>query len=345
MKLGIKKLSETSKKKLIIALLLLLFFVLIPVSIFAFNHSKDLTSDASDSISMVYEAEKGKLSGNVVKVSDSNASRNSYIRFGSMTTSPSSTNTNVILPTQSPTSAAASPSPSPSMPPSTGSFPAEVINLTNWKQTLPIGNSESPTEIKQPALATYKLAPWFIVNPAGGVRFRAPVSAVTTSGSNYPRSELREMTNNGTVNANWSSTSGTHTMFIDQSITAIPQGKKHIVAGQIHDSKDDVIVIRLEDKKLFIDIAGNDGPVLNANYALGTRFTVKFEASGGLTKIYYNGSSIPSYTLSKSYSNSYFKAGAYTQSNCTTELDKGVTPCLDSNYGEVIIYDLKVTHQ
>ena len=130
-------------------------------------------------------------------------------------------------------------------------------------------------------------------------------------------------------------------MTIEEAIIAVPKTKKHVVAGQIHDSSDDVIVIRLEDKKLFVDIGGTDGPTLDANYTLGKKFTVKFEATGGKTNIYYNGSTTPAHTLSKSYSGAYFKAGAYTQSNCST--DPG--DCSANNYGEVIIYNLQVTHQ
>jgi hypothetical protein len=246
-----------------------------------------------------------------------------------ITTSPTTTTvTSTTAPTQSGTQ-----------------YPAQILNLTNWKETLPIGPSENPTEIKQPALATFKSDPWFIVSPGGqGVRFRAPVSGVTTDGSTYPRSELREMTNNGQSNASWSTSSGTHTMTIDQAITALPQGKKHVVAGQIHDSKDDVIVIRLEEKKLFVDIGGDDGATLTSNYVLGTRFTVKFEVKDGKTSIYYNGSSTPAETITKPYSGAYFKAGAYTQSNCSTEKSNGNAPCSNTNYGEVVIYDLKVTH-
>lgn len=226
----------------------------------------------------------------------------------------------------------------------TSTLPSQVLNLTNWKLQLPTGSEGSVTEIKQPALASYQIDPWYVINSTrDGVRFRAPVNGVTTSGSNYPRSELREMTNNGSTNASWTSGSGTHTMFLDQAFTAVPQTKKHVVAGQIHDSSDDVIVIRLEYPKLFIDINGSDGPTLDANYTLGKRFTVKFEASGNQTKIYYNGSTTPAYTLSKSYSGAYFKAGAYTQSNCSTEGTSSL--CNANNYGEVVVYQAIVTHQ
>lgn len=222
-------------------------------------------------------------------------------------------------------------------------YPAQILNLTNWKQTLPIGSSGSPTEIKQPALATYVHDTYFKPNSScTGVRFRAPTNGVTTSGSSYPRSELREMTNNGSSNASWSTTSGVHTMFIDQAITAVPTGKKHIVTGQIHDANDDVIVIRLEYPKLFIDHNGNDGPVLTTNYVLGTRFTIKMVASNGSVKVYYNGTLADTYPIS--VVGNYFKAGAYTQSNCTTETQKGAT-CSDNNFGEVEIFNVWTTHE
>lgn len=219
-------------------------------------------------------------------------------------------------------------------------YPADVLNLTNWKQTLPTGASEKPTEIKNDQLKQFANNPYFQINSAGNaVQFRAPVNGVTTSGSGYPRSELREMTRDGKENASWSTTSGKHVMYIDQAITAVPKDKKHVVAGQIHDAKDDVIVIRLENTKLFVDINGKPGPMLDENYELGKRFTVKFEAGDGVINVYYNGSEKPVYTLKKKGDGNYFKAGAYTQSNCSKE-----SICEDNNYGEVMIYDLKLAH-
>lgn len=225
-----------------------------------------------------------------------------------------------------------------------GSLPANVLNLTNWKITLPIDGSDSGSdadEIKQPQLATYSIDPYFKNNSDNtGVIFRAHTGGATTSGSGYPRSELREMTNNGATNASWSSGSGTHTMEIDQAITHLPVVKKHIVAGQIHDGGDDVIVFRLEGTKLFIDINGDDGPTLNANYVLGTRFKVKFVVSNNQTKCYYN--DVLMYTHNQSYSGAYFKAGAYTQSSCTGTPGPSES-C--SAYGEVVIYNVTVSHQ
>jgi hypothetical protein len=128
-------------------------------------------------------------------------------------------------------------------------------------------------------------------------------------------------------------------MTIEQAITAVPDQKKHVVAGQVHDSEDDVIVIRLEYPKLFVDINGKEGPVLDDNYTLGERFKVKFVAENGEIKIYYNESANPVHTLKIKTDGCYFKAGAYAQSNCSKEKN-----CSEGNYGEVVIYDLKVTH-
>jgi Alginate lyase/F5/8 type C domain len=223
---------------------------------------------------------------------------------------------------------------------STGcAYPANVLNLTNWYLGLPIGADEDPTDITQPRLATYSIDPWFVKTAdCTGVRFRAAVNGVTTSGSNYPRSELREMTDSGTTKAAWSNTSGTHTMVIRQAITALPNTKPHVVAGQIHDGSDDVTVFRLEGSSLYI--TNGDTPhhkLVTSNYTPGTEFEAKFVASGGQVKAYYNG--VLQTTISKSFSGAYFKAGAYTQANCTNS-----SPCSTTNYGEVVIRGLTVTH-
>jgi len=219
---------------------------------------------------------------------------------------------------------------------------SRILNLTNWKLTLPTGSSEKPTEIKQPELNTFEADAWFIsVSSPSGVRFRAPVNGVTTGGSNYPRSELREMTDSGSANASWSSTSGTHTMTIDQAIAAVPSKKKHIVAGQIHDKNNDVIVIRLEDNNLYVNVDGDNKHTLDSSYTLGKRFSIRFVVKDGETEVYYNGGTT-AFTLNKDYSGAYFKAGAYTQSNCSREESAN---CNDGNFGEVIIYNLSVTHQ
>ena len=222
--------------------------------------------------------------------------------------------------------------------------PSAVIDLTDWKLNIPVaGRNGFSKEIVQPELNTYA-DDYFHVNAAGdAVVFRAHANGVTTKGSTYPRSELREMQNGGADKASWSIASGggTHTMLITQAVTHLPTQKPHVVVGQIHDADDDVIVFRLENKKLFIDHNGTAGPVLTSNYQLGTKFTVKFVAGGGAVRCYYNGVYVESYPSTAT--GCYFKAGMYTQSKTT---EKGGREDKDdaNAYGEVEVFNVMVSH-
>ncbi|NUP13922.1 MAG: polysaccharide lyase family 7 protein [Polyangiaceae bacterium] len=221
------------------------------------------------------------------------------------------------------------------------SLPAELLDLSNWKLTLPISEAgdESPLEIKQPDLATYSVDPYFHLDAAkDGVIFQAHAGGATTSNSGYPRSELREMTSRGADLASWSTTSGTHTLVVTQAITHLPAAKPHVVAGQIHDDSDDVVMIRLEDEYLFVEGGGDDLGELDPNYVLGTPFAIKLVAADGVIQVYYNDLTTPKVEVEADASGCYFKAGVYTQSNTST----GDEP---SAYGEVVVYDLSVVHQ
>jgi hypothetical protein len=217
-----------------------------------------------------------------------------------------------------------------------------VLDLTGWKLTLPVDDAGEPAgrpaEVTQPRLATFRLDPVFTLQ-GEGVRFRARTDGVTTPGSSYPRTELREMSPDGARLAAWSTESGRHTMVVEEAITALPATKRHVVAGQIHDGEDDALTVRLESSRLFVDHNGVDGATLTRGYVLGTRFAVRIEASGGAIRVFYNGSETPADTLERRGGGMYFKAGVYTQSNCQREASCGA-----QNAGEVVIYRLQVTH-
>jgi hypothetical protein len=212
-----------------------------------------------------------------------------------------------------------------------------VLDLTNWKLQLPTGQDGNVDEVKQPELATYRNDPWFLPTPdCTGVRFRAAVDGVTTSGSNYPRSELREM--NGSDEAGWDTTSGTHTMAIDEAVTALPTGRPEIVVGQLHGASRYLVFVRLEGTDLYVSADGDSHyHLITDHYQLGTRFQVKFQVSGGQVNVYYDGTQEAS--VPEQDSGAYFKAGAYTQANCDN-----ADPCSDGNYGEAVIYGLQVSH-
>ncbi|WP_371600391.1 polysaccharide lyase family 7 protein [Streptomyces sp. NBC_00564] len=219
--------------------------------------------------------------------------------------------------------------------------PAAAIGLsTAWKLQLPTPTSSgSPVEIKQPALKTYNNAPWFTTtSDCKAILLRAAVNGATTSNTGYPRSELREMTADGSATKSWPSTSGTHTMVVDQAITHLPKTKPHVMAGQIHDSDSDVTSFRLEGTSLYITSYNTTHyKLVTSNYQLGTRFQGKFVAHDGKVDVYYNGTLRA--TVAAAFGSGYFKAGDYTQANCNNS-----SPCDNSNYGEVALYKVTVTH-
>jgi hypothetical protein len=216
------------------------------------------------------------------------------------------------------------------------SRPGRILELAQWKLTLPVGAIGRPTEILDPRLRSYASAYFGVGRACNAVAFRAPVNGVTTVDSQNPRSELREMAGGGKP-AGWSSTSGTHTMTLTEAFTRLPDGNPQVVGGQIHDADEDISVFRLEGTSLYVT-NGDDShyQLVTRNYALGTPFEAKFVVGGGVIRAYVDGRLVA--TIEKTFSGAYFKAGAYTQANCGD-----ASPCDSDNYGEVLIYALKVT--
>lgn len=214
--------------------------------------------------------------------------------------------------------------------------PGTVLDLTRWKLTLPVGN---PTEVTGTALASFVDPQWFTATTAGdAVRFRAPVNGVTTSGSGYPRSELREMNLDGS-NASWSAASGAHTLTVVEAFTHLPNGKPHVVGAQIHDSSNDITVFRLEGTNLYVTNGNNTHyKLVTDSYVLGTRFEAKFVVWSGQARAYYNGVLQTTIAVPK-LTGAYFKTGVYTQANCGNS-----SPCSSDNYGETTIYHVTVSH-
>ncbi|MCX6047753.1 MAG: polysaccharide lyase family 7 protein [Chloroflexi bacterium] len=236
-------------------------------------------------------------------------------------------------------------------------YPMDLIASQGWYITLPTKIRATPDTVNvggSPDLMTYT-DEWFRLNETkDGVVFKARTDGAHTTNSSNPRSELREMSNDGKNQAAWSSTSGTHAMELEQTVNVLPIGSKPVVVvGQIHDANDDVSVFRLEgntsgDRNIgslwITDGDSAHGYLLTNSYRLGTKFRVGFNVSGGKIAYTYNGQPVAGYTQSKSFSGAYFKAGSYNQSggNCT-KLTSG-PDAGKCDYAEVTIYRVQVCH-
>ena len=216
--------------------------------------------------------------------------------------------------------------------------PAKVLDLSQWKLTIPIDNDADgrADEVSQSQLPSFHDPRYFFVHDSAVV-FRCPCDGATTKGSQYPRCELREMsgTGKGTLAAWHTNDMGVHRMTAKMAITQTPVVKKHVVCAQIHDANDDVLMVRLEGKKLFIERNSEMAVVLTPNYQLGTPFELKIEAGDGRIRVWHNAE--PKLDWKVARQNCYFKAGCYTQSN--TDKGDAAEAC-----GVVAIYHLRVEH-
>ena len=219
--------------------------------------------------------------------------------------------------------------------------PAGIFDLASWKVTLPIGGKGKPPELAGADLLAYS-SDWLCLPTGGGMQFRAPVNGVTTSGSGYPRSELRELNSDGSL-ASWSTSKGAHHLVADLAVTRLPNprsdgGNAAVVCAQVHDDSDDITVFRVEAGKVWVTEGNNTHYALaDGNYVPGTRFEAQFVAYQDVITAYYNGQ--PVADIPGKHSKLYFKTGAYVQANA-----KNSQPADSSNYGETIVYGVAVAH-
>jgi Alginate lyase len=205
--------------------------------------------------------------------------------------------------------------------------PSQVIDLSNWKINLPTGNMQ----ISQPQLSGFYNPAFEVVE---AVQFTALCGGQPQPGSNYPRSELREMNPDGS-NASWSPVTGTHVMELTERITHLPVVKPQLVCAQIHNDTDYLILVELSGQTLYVRYQDSVAGVLDNNYKLGTFFDLKVQASLGYVDVFYNGVRMVHYPLNAP--GCYFKAGCYVQSNVSTG-------DLATAFGQVEISHLAVSH-
>ncbi len=216
----------------------------------------------------------------------------------------------------------------------------DVINLSIWKLTIPMDDNGDGVadEVTMPVLRLFEDPDFFFLSDnEESVIFRAKCGGPTTKNSKYPRSELREMKKGGTTKTSWGTNDGkVHNLTISAAINAVPDKKKHVVCAQIHDAEDDLLMVRLEGKKLFIERNKLEPVMLDDDYQLGTFFNLMIIADNGRIRALYERKQVMEWEVDRD--GLYFKVGCYTQSNT----EKGDKP---ESYGETAFKSVFVTHR
>jgi mannuronan 5-epimerase len=221
--------------------------------------------------------------------------------------------------------------------------PGRNFDLSHWKLTLP---DAAGSEISSVQLAAgFTNSEFFYTGPDGAIVFYCPVTGGTTGGSDYPRSELREVLDPNSNLVNWAAF-GTHTLNARCKVTQVPSSGKTII-GQIHSftgNAQPLIKLQFDNGTVEALVknspnATNETDLTLARVGLSNAIAYQIKLENGLLSLSVNGSNqtVNVFQTDPSWSNQtfYFKAGNYCQDH------SGPT-----NEGAVVsFYQLNVAHE
>ena len=204
---------------------------------------------------------------------------------------------------------------SPSAASSQAPPPGALFNLSSFLLQLPTSTNGGVTEIKQPALATYTSA-FFFTDPADkGMTFWCPQNGATTSGSSFPRSELRE-TVDFDLSPGLHILNATVTVLQTTATQSITIGQAHVDGLSGHCS----IFVELEWTKGVVVAHLRDKACRGVNvelgaYALGEPVSYSIALRGNTAQVTTDkvAGKPYSYTWLPTNTQVYFKAGDYLQ--------------------------------
>jgi hypothetical protein len=203
------------------------------------------------------------------------------------------------------------------------------INLSHWKLTLPVdaaGKTDgNAVEVSAAQLTAGYKGDHFYSDSDGAIVFWCPVNGATTEGTEFPRSELREMLDARDPSVNWP-TQGTHILEARCRVMEVPSNPK-VVIGQIHSySGKAKPLIKLQYFKGRIEAlvkasptAGSDRKLTFPAVGLNSDIAYQIKLQDGLLSITVNGmtqtENIVENDAGWANQTFYFKAGVYPQDN------------------------------
>jgi hypothetical protein len=197
--------------------------------------------------------------------------------------------------------------------------PGGNFDLSHWKLTLPDSGASEKSPVQLTGGFTNQ---YFFTGPDGAMVFWCPVTGGTTSGSSYPRSELREMIDPSDDNVNWTGY-GTHTLAAQCKVTQQPPTSKKVIIGQIHGFNVDPL-IKLQSSNGKIEALVKDKPAGGsdikytfATIGLNSNINYQIQVVNGWLTLTVNGlvTNHNFFATSPAWTNQtfYFKAGDYCQ--------------------------------
>jgi PKD repeat protein len=216
--------------------------------------------------------------------------------------------------------------------------PGGNFNLNNWYIQFPtVDGVLTCTNLASVDSATttqlingYTNPPYFYTGTDGSMVFWAPINGATTSGTAFPRSELRELINTNNTDVNWIPY-GTHILNAQCKVLQVPPSTEEVIIGQIHAESGDAlptVKVIYDNGKVHGTIKtnsnddGSDFDFPTVTVGLSNTITYTIQLVNGLVTLVIN-SKTNSYNIFQSdptYTNEtqYFKAGDYCQANSCT---------------------------
>ena len=200
-------------------------------------------------------------------------------------------------------------------------------NLTNWCLQLPVAAGSGVQQVCAPQLHTYTSA-YFFSAPDGAMQFFTPLNGAHTSGSSFPRSELREELNFG-VGVGVHNLSVTTTVLGTASGTSVTIGQLHIdgvqgscsIGVELEWQANGDIVSHLRDKK-----CGSVKQTVGSGKGVGDAISFFIAVDGDtVTVVTDSGAGTPySYSWFDSSTVWYYKAGNYLQGSGSSSAGSNV---------------------
>ncbi|WP_293392812.1 polysaccharide lyase family 7 protein [Nevskia sp.] len=206
--------------------------------------------------------------------------------------------------------------------------PAEVLDFSHWKLTLPVNSSGNTSGAAAEIMPAVLVGPpgytseYLYTDDTGAVVFYAPTNGASTTpgeGSDNARSELRELYKVPSGPTEWTNSIG-GTLTALCRVDKTPAARKQVIIGQIHGLSSILVLLvydeglRTVEARYYNSPGGSTSKVtLASNVKIGDRIDYRIQWIGSTLSVTVNGKTDNRQTASSwNGVKVYFKAGAYS---------------------------------